>query len=108
VAEESAAVLIARLEERVAAFAGAMAQLTHDMRRLTDSYEKLVDSDKTVAMLEAEVMSLKESNRDLWNAVKELRESSASQARGMSRVLWDALKLVGAAVLGALAMRWVR
>lgn len=56
---ESIETTVARLDERFRGFQAAFAQMADDQRRMAESYEKLVESNQRVALLEADLVAVK-------------------------------------------------
>jgi len=80
---ENADITLARLDERFKGFQIVVTQMADDMRRMTESYEKLVESNQRVALLEKDTMELKTSQVKLWEKYDALQASfnSSEQRR---------------------------
>lgn len=97
--QESIETTVARLDERFRGFQAAFTQMADDQRRMAESYEKLVESNHRLALVEAELVSIKEGQRQLWIKYDAL---AAEGAKSSQRWLWEIAKAaltVAAAVL---------
>jgi hypothetical protein len=63
---ENSDITLARLDERFKGFQAVVTQMADDMRRMTESYEKLVESNQRVGLVEKDIMELKSSQLKLW------------------------------------------
>jgi hypothetical protein len=99
-ANEAIEVTVARLDERFRGFQDAFGQMVEDQRRLTDSYEKLVESNQRIGLVELDLVNLKSSNHELWLKFDAM---AAAHAKVTGHVLYDVLKLTFA-VLGGMVM----
>lgn len=57
---------IARLDERFKGFQSVVAEMAKDMGRMSESYEKLVENNQRVALLEADMLAVKTGQIKLW------------------------------------------
>jgi len=89
--QESIETTVARLDERFRGFQTVFNQMAADQRRMAESYEKLVESNHRVALLEAEVVSMKEGQKQLWIKCDDL---AAEGAESTKRWLWEIAKTV--------------
>lgn len=99
--QESIETTVARLDERFKGFQNLVVQMAEDQRRMAESYEKLVENNSRVGLVEQEVISLKDSVRVIWTKLDALVEESSKSSQ---RWLWEIAKAVmaaGAAVLAA-------
>lgn len=96
-------VTVARLDERLNGFTETMKQMADDQRRLTDSYEKLVESNQRIALVETDLVNLKKSNETLW---AKFDSHVQSQHRVTGHALFEIVKLLIALILGALAAKY--
>lgn len=99
-------ITVARLDERFNGFQNAFEQMVDDQRRLTDSYEKLVQSNHRVSLVEADIVNLKDSNKAIW---QKFDAHERAQSRITGHALYDILKLAVAVIAGvALAKYGIR
>jgi len=89
--KESIETTVARLDERFKGIQTVFAQMAEDQRRMAESYEKLVESNHRVALLEAEVVSIKEGQKQLWIKHDALAAESKSSSQ---RWLWEICKVL--------------
>lgn len=92
-------VKVARLDERYHAFTDALKQMADDQRRLTDSYEKLVESNQRIALVETDVMNHKASLAKLW---EKWEEHEKEHKRITGHALYEIIKLTIAVAMGVL------
>ena len=92
-------VVVARLDERINAFTGTLKQMADDQSRLTDSYEKLVESNQRIALVETDVMNHKASLAKLW---EKWEEHEREHKRITGHALYEVLKLTIAVAMGVL------
>lgn len=102
-AHESIEVTVARLDERFNGFQNAFEQMVDDQRRLTDSYEKLVQSNQRLALVETDLVNLKESQKKLWEKF-DAHETAHSKVTG--HALYDIIKLAIAVIVGVVAAKY--
>lgn len=100
--QESIETTVARLDERFRGFQAAFAQMADDQRRMAESYEKLVESNVQLSLVQAEVISLKEGQKMLWTKYDAL---AAAGAKNSQRWLWEISKLALAMVAAVLAYK---
>lgn len=99
--QESIETTVARLDERFKGFQNLVMQMAEDQRRMAESYEKLVENNSRVGLVEQEVISLKDSLRVIWTKLDALAEESIKSSQ---RWLWEIAKATltaGGAVLSA-------
>jgi len=89
--QESIETKVARLDERFLGFQNAFTQMAEDQRRMAESYEKLVESNHRTALLEVEVASIKEGQKQLWIKHDALAAESKSSSQ---RWLWEICKVL--------------
>jgi hypothetical protein len=96
---ESIETTVARLDERLKGVDSFMAQMAEDQRSLTDSYRELVKNNQRIALVEAELISIKDGQKLLWIKFDAL---AAEGAKNSQRWLWEIGKngiLIAAAVI---------
>ena len=93
---------VARLEERFLAVQTVIQQLAEDQRKLVASYEKLVESNQRILLVESEISSLKSCTEKM-----QIRfEGMSNHANGFTRhALYDLLKYAFALAMGAILMK---
>lgn len=99
--QESIETTVARLDERFKGFQNLVMQMAEDQRRMAESYEKLVENNSKVGLVEQEVISLKDSVRVIWTKLDALAEESSKSSQ---RWLWEIAKAIlaaGSAMLAA-------
>ncbi|MGO4379755.1 hypothetical protein [Pseudoduganella sp. RAF53_2] len=99
--QESIETTVARLDERFKGFQKFVMQMAEDQRRMAESYEKLVENNSKVGLVEQEVISLKESVRVIWTKLDAMTEESSKSSQLW---LWEIAKATltaGGAVLTA-------
>jgi len=72
---------VARLDERIKGISIFMEQLTKDQERVAAAYEKLVESNQRVALLEADMVSVKTGHAKLWEKYDVLNSSFAASEK---------------------------
>jgi hypothetical protein len=72
--QESIEVSVARLDERLKGFQAIFEQMADDQRRMAESYEELVKSNGRITLVEAEVVSMKAGQAQLWKKYDGLQE----------------------------------
>jgi len=87
--QESIETTVARLDERFRGFQAVFSQMADDQRRMAESYEKLVESNQRLALVEAEVVSIKAGQKVLWVKYDALSDESAKNSQ---RWLWEIVK----------------
>lgn len=107
---EALEVTVARLDERFQGFQRTSAQMADDIRRMAESYEKLVESNERISLLEKDVAAHKDSIAMLWTKHDALAEAMSSreaeQGQDAKKVLFKILELVVAAVIGGIAAHY--
>jgi hypothetical protein len=96
-------ITVARLDERFKGFQEAFGQMVDDQRRLTDSYEKLVESNQRIGLVETDVVNLKDSQKKLW---EKFDAHERAHAKITSHALYDILKLGIAVIAGAVLAKY--
>ena len=96
-------VTVARLDERFRGFQEAFGEMAADQRRLTDSYEKLVESNQRISLVEADLVTVKDSHKKLWN---EFEDHVKEQNKITWHALYDILKLGAAALAGVVLAKY--
>ena len=96
-------VSVARLDER-------LKQMADDQRRMAESYEKLVESNERISLLEKDVSAHKESIQTLWlkhdALVVQFDSHRQTQGKLAGAALYDILKIMVAAAIGAALAHW--
>lgn len=100
--QESIETTVARLDERFRGFQAAFNQMAEDQRRMAESYEKLVESNHRLALVEAEVVSMKEGQKMLWTKYDALAAQAGATAQ---KWLFEIGKVFVAAGAGLVAAR---
>lgn len=93
-------VIVARLDERLNSLTNAFTEMAEDQRRLTDSFEKLVESNQRMMLLEADMVTVKESTKKLWDKWEEEKKEKAKAA---SHVIFEMLKLIALVTVSVMA-----
>ncbi len=77
------AITVARLDERFKSISAFMEQLTADQKRMASAYEKLVESNQRIALLESDMITAKIERAKLWEKYDALDAAcvSAEQKR---------------------------
>jgi len=88
-AQDSIEVTVARLDERFQGFQSLVSQLADDQRRMAESYEKLVANNQRVALLEAEMVSVKSGQAQLWKKYDAMEEE---KKKVNQRWIWEIAK----------------
>ncbi len=101
--QEPIEVAFARLDERFDGFKEAFQELADNQRRLSDSYEKLVQGTQRIGLVEADLQALKKSNDTLWAKFDAHVESQSSFT---GNALFEICKLGVAIILGALFAKY--
>jgi hypothetical protein len=101
-AQESIEVSVARLDERLKGFQTIFEQMADDQRRMAESYEELVKSNQRLALVEAEVVSLKDGQKLLWTKYDQI-ESDAKKTR--QKWLWKIAEIALTMAAGVIAMK---
>lgn len=96
-------VTVARLDERFNGFQQAVKEMADDQRRLTDSYEKLVESNQRISLIEADMVTVKDSHNKLW---KKFEEHLEEHKRITGHALYDILKLAIAVLVGVVLAKY--
>ncbi|SDH06498.1 MULTISPECIES: hypothetical protein [unclassified Duganella] len=99
--QESIETTVARLDERFKGFQNLVVQMADDQRRMAESYEKLVENNSRVGLVEQEVIAVKESLRVIWTKLDAFADENTKSSQ---RWLWEIAKAVlaaGGAVLAA-------
>ncbi|AXT46340.1 hypothetical protein [Chromobacterium rhizoryzae] len=109
-AAEPLEVTVARLDERFQGFQRTSVQMADDIRRMAESYEKLVESNERISLLEKDVAAHKDSIATLWNKHDALAaaivERQTEQGQDAKKVLFKLLELALAAVIGGIAAHY--
>lgn len=100
---EQIEVTVARLDERFNGLQGVIAEMAADQRRLTDSYEKLVENNQRVALLETDMVNLKDSNKKLW---EKFDGYEAERRKLTSHAFYEIVKLVIAIIVGIVLAKY--
>ena len=74
-----------------------------DQRRLTDSYEKLVESNQRISLVEADMVTVKDSHKKLW---EKFDEHVKEQNKITWHALYDIIKLAVAALAGVVLAKY--
>ncbi len=96
-------VTVARLDERFKGFQEAFGEMATDQRRLTDAYEKLVANNQRIGLVEADMINLKSSTKDLWRKFDAHEEA---QGKFTGHALYDIIKLMLAVVVGIVLTKY--
>lgn len=102
-AHESIEVTVARLDERFNGFQEAFKEMADDQRRLTDSYEKLVESNQRISLVETDLVNLKNSQNKLW---EKFDAHELAQNKVTGHALYDIIKLAIAVIVGIVAAKY--
>jgi len=96
-------VAFARLDERFQGFEKAFEQMVQDQRILSESYQKLVENNQRVALLENDVAIIKKSNEALW--VK-FDDHITAHNRFSNSALFEIFKLALAVIIGGVSAHY--
>ena len=96
-------VTVARLDERFNGFQEAFREMADDQRRLTNSYEKLVESNQRIGLVEADMVNMKESQKKLWEKF-DAHEQAQNKVTG--HALYDIIKLAIAVIAGIVLAKY--
>ncbi len=96
-------VAVARLDERFNGLQNVISEMASDQRRLTESYEKLVENNQRVGLLEADMLTVKDSNKKLW---EKFDQYEAERRKLTSHALYEIVKLLIAIMLGMTLSRY--
>lgn len=109
-AAEPLEVTVARLDERFQGFQRTSVQMADDIRRMAESYEKLVESNERISLLEKDVAAHKDSIATLWKKHDTLAaiivDRQTEQGQDAKKVLFKLLELALAAVIGGIAAHY--
>lgn len=98
--EESVEVTVARMGERFESLQG-------DLRRLAESYEKLVESNERISLLERDVADYKEQLSALWKRYEKVTDELTSHklagGNGAKKMWYEVAKIGLSVFAGALA-----
>lgn len=87
---ESIETTVARLDERFRGFQAAFAQMADDQRRMAESYEKLVESNQRVALLEADLVAIKSQYSKLADKIDAIERAHVTSEQRRTE---EALKI---------------
>ncbi|HXA48066.1 MAG TPA: hypothetical protein VNW52_10590 [Burkholderiaceae bacterium] len=93
-------IAFARLDERFQSFEKAFGQMVEDQRSLTISYQKLVESNQRISVLENDAITLEKSLDTLW---AKFDAHVASHNKFTGNLFFEILKLALAVVIGGIA-----
>ncbi len=91
---ESTETTVARLDERFKGLQSAIEQMVEDQRSMAASYEKLVESNQRVALLEADALTTKASIAKLWEKAD---ATEKERAKGAQKWFWELARAIIAA-----------
>ena len=96
-------VTVARLDERFNGFQEAFREMADDQRRLTDSYEKLVESNHRIGLVEADMVNVKDSQKKLW---EKFDENERERRKLTTHAFYEILKLTLASLVGIVLAKY--
>lgn len=96
-------VTVARLDERFKSFQEAFGEMATDQRRLTNSYEKLVESNQRISLVEADLVTIKDSQKKIWEKF-DAHELAHNKVTG--HALYDIVKLSIAVIAGVVLAKY--
>lgn len=96
-------ILVARLDERLNSFENVMERLAEDQSKLSRSFEKLVESQERLALVENDILHLKTSNANLWQRV-EAHDKDHKDTTG--KVLFEVFKVAGSLIVGVIVAKY--
>jgi hypothetical protein len=96
-------IAFARLDERFQSFEKAFGQMVDDQRSLTLSYQKLVESNQRISLLEQDSMTEKKSLEMLWT---KFDAHIAQQSGFIGSTLFELLKMLAMLGIGWTTGHW--
>ena len=101
--DDQLSILVARLDEKLNSFESGMERLAEDQARLSRSFEKLVESQERLALVENDILHLKTSNANLWQKV-DAHEKDHKDTTG--KALFEVLKIAGSLIVGVVVAKY--